>query len=255
MNIVIIGTGNVATVLGKKFRKAGHQVLQVFGRNNAAAKRLAKQLKAKSTSSWLQVRNNADVYLIAVADNAIYDVAKNLRVPGKVVAHTAASVKKKVLQKISNHYGVFYPLQSLRSEMIRLPEIPLFIDAGDNVAKKILQQLAKSISNKMVTAADDNKRIKMHAAAVIVSNFTNHLYSLAEHFCKKEGIDFKKLIPLIEETAERLKTISPAKAQTGPAIRHDATTIKKHLALLKAYPHLQKIYKVMTKSIQDGSIV
>jgi predicted short-subunit dehydrogenase-like oxidoreductase (DUF2520 family) len=255
MNIVIVGTGNVATVLGKKFRKAGHKILQVFGRNNAAAKRLAKQLKAESTSNWSHVRKDADVYLIAVSDNAIDDVATNLRVPGKVVAHTAASVKKNVLRKISAHYGVFYPLQSLRREMTRLPEIPLSIDAGDRVAKKTLRQLAQSISNETVSAADDNKRIKMHAAAVFVSNFTNHLYSLAEHFCKKEGIDFKELLPLIEETAQRLKTVSPSKVQTGPAIRYDDATIKKHLALLKTYPQLQKIYKVMTKSIKDGSTV
>ena len=252
MNIVIIGTGNVATVLGKKFRKAGHVVLQVFGRNKVAANRLAKQLNTKSTSDWLHVRNDADVYLIAVADNAIYEVAKYLRAPGKVVAHTAASVKKDVLKKISGHYGVFYPLQSLRSDMSRFPEIPIFIDGSDAVTRKTLQRLAHSISKQPVLTADDSKRLKMHVAAVIVSNFTNHLYTLTEDYCKNEGVDFKQFIPLIEETAQRLRTISPSKVQTGPAIRRDETTVRQHLRLLKKYPQLKKIYGLMTNSIQEG---
>jgi predicted short-subunit dehydrogenase-like oxidoreductase (DUF2520 family) len=96
--------------------------------------------------------------------------------------------------------------------------------------------------------------LKLHVAAVMVNNFTNHLYKLAEDYCKNEGLDFRQLIPLIEETAERLKTISPADAQTGPAIRHDAPTIEKHLIILEKYPHLKEIYKIMTESIQQNQL-
>ena len=139
--------------------------------------------------------------------------------------------------------------------MDQLPDIPVFIDANDEVAKKKLEQLAQSISREQVIMADDDKRLKTHVAAVIVSNFTNHLYKLAEDYCKKEGIEFNQLIPLIQETMQRLKTISPSKTQTGPAIRHDELTIQQHLALLEKYPHLKKIYQLMTESIQNNSIV
>jgi predicted short-subunit dehydrogenase-like oxidoreductase (DUF2520 family) len=253
MNIVIIGTGNVATVLGKKFREAGHHILQIFGRNASAASKLAYEFGTESTNYWSVIRKDADVYLVAVDDDAIDNVAKHVHVPGKVVAHTAASVKKDVLKKMSHHYGVFYPLQSLRKDMNNLPEIPVFIDGSDAVARKKLEQLAYSISKEEVIIADDDKRLKMHVAAVIVSNFTNHLYKLAEDYCKKEGIDFRRLLPLIEETAQRLKTISPSETQTGPAIRSDEQTIQKHLALLEKYPQLKKIYEMMTESIQSGS--
>jgi predicted short-subunit dehydrogenase-like oxidoreductase (DUF2520 family) len=255
MNIVIIGTGNTATVLGKKIRQAGHRIIQVFGRDASAASKLAYQFDTESTNYWSVIRKDADIYLIAVADEAINEVAKHVQVPGKVVAHTAASVKKDVLKNMSHHYGVFYPLQSLRKEVEQLPDIPVFIDASDEVAKKKLGLLAQSISGEQVVIADDDKRLKMHVAAVIVSNFTNHLYKLAEDYCKKEGIDFKQLIPLIEETGQRLRTISPSDAQTGPAFRHDMPTIQQHLALLEKYPQLKKIYHLMTESIQNGSIV
>src|SRR4030095_499702 len=254
MNIVIIGTGNAATVLGKKFKEAGHHILQVFGRDASAASKLAYQLDTESTNYWSVIRKNADFYLIAVADDAITEVAKHVHVPGKLVAHTAASVSKDVLKTMSHHYGVFYPLQSLRKDVDELPDIPVFIDASDDATRKKLEQLARSISKDKVIVAGDRERSKLHVAAVIVSNFTNHLYKLAEDYCENEGLDFKQLIPLIEETAQRLKTISPADAQTGPAIRHDAASIEQHLIILEKYPHLKKIYEIMTQSIQGRSI-
>lgn len=252
MNIVIIGTGNVATILGKKLILAGHHIVQVFGRDASAATDLAYQFGTESTNYWSVIRKDADIYLIAVADDAINEVAKHVHVPGKVVAHTAASVKKDVLKNSSHHYGVFYPLQSLRKEMAELPDMPVFIDASDDVAKKKLEELAHSISSEHeVVVADDDKRLKMHVAAVVVSNFTNHLYHLAGDFCKKEGIDFKQLLPLIEETASRLRLITAADAQTGPAVRDDGPTIKQHLLALEKYPQLKKIYEVLTESIQQ----
>jgi len=91
----------------------------------------------------------------------------------------------------------------------------------------------------------------LHVAAVMVSNFTNHLYALAEDYCRKEGLDFKQLLPLIEETAIRLKDTSAKQAQTGPALRHDSETIHKHLELLKDHPQLKNIYVLLTESIQQ----
>ena len=239
-------------MLGRKFKQAGHRIVQVFGRDASAASRLAYQLDTESTNYWSVIRKDADIYIIAVADDAIIDVAKHVHVPGKVVAHTAASIKKDVLKTMSHHYGVFYPLQSLRKDRAELPEIPLFIDASDDITRKKLEQLADSISDGQVAEADENERLKMHIAAVFVSNFVNHLYTLAEEFCNKEGIDFQQLLPLIEETAQRLESISPSKAQTGPAIRHDEATIKEHLKLLEKYPKLKDVYELMTKSIQDS---
>ena len=110
--------------------------------------------------------------------------------------------------------------------------------------------MAHSIANEKVAEAGEDARLKLHVAAVIVSNFTNYLYALAEDYCRKEGIDFKQLLPLIEETANRVKDISPKQAQTGPAIRQDDETVQKHLVLLENYPQLKNIYALMTESIQ-----
>jgi predicted short-subunit dehydrogenase-like oxidoreductase (DUF2520 family) len=255
MDIVIIGSGNVASVLGRKFKAAGHGILQVISRNASAASKLAYEWDTESTNYISLVSRKADIYLIAVSDDAIPHIISELKLPPKkIVAHTAASVSKDILKNVSDHYGVFYPLQSLRKEMTTLPDVPVFFDGNDEVAKKALGNLAHSIASEKVTEAGDDARMKLHVAAVIVSNFTNHLYALAEEYCKKEGLDFKLLLPLIEETTSRMKSISPKQSQTGPATRHDKETLHKHLELLKDHPQLRNIYLLLTESIQANNV-
>lgn len=251
MDIVILGSGNVAAVLGRKFKEAGHTILQVVSRNASTASKLAYEWDTESTNYPSIINRNADVYLVAVSDDAIEDVVADLQLPKKVIAHTAASVSKDILKNVSQHYGVFYPLQSLNKDDINLPEAPIFFDGNDEFTRKKLESLALSISPQHVSRANDDARLKLHVAAVFVNNFTNHLYALAEEYCKKEGIDFKELFPLIEETISRLNDTSPSKTQTGPAIRNDEETIQKHLALLSSHPKLKKVYEFLTASIRN----
>jgi predicted short-subunit dehydrogenase-like oxidoreductase (DUF2520 family) len=176
-----------------------------------------------------------------------------MRLPGKIIAHTAASVSKEALKHVSKHYGVFYPLQSLRKEMTNDPEIPIYIDGSDEHTVKTLSELARSISSRGVQKGDKSLG-NIHVAAVVVGNFTNYLYTLAEEYCRKEGIDFRSLHPLIIETAQRLQSVSPSNVQTGPAVRHDEETIQKHLELLKEHPELKRVYKFLSESIASRSV-
>lgn len=249
MRIVIIGTGNVATVLGRTIAAAAHEVVQVYGRAATHARTLAAQLQAGYTTRMEELDTSADIYLVAVADAAIAEVAASLPIKDKLVVHTAGSVPAKVLKPVSARYGILYPLQSLRKEMSQLPVIPLLINANTEADLSLLHTFANSLSPQ-VQVAGDEQRLKLHVAAVMVSNFTNHLYTLAEQYCTVEGADFQLLHPLIKEVAERLQYRSPRDAQTGPAIRHDTPTIQKHLELLEAHGEMKELYAWFTKSIQ-----
>lgn len=251
MDIVIIGSGNVASVLGRKFKAVGHQILQIVSRNASSASKLAYELDTESSNYTSIINREAEVYIIAVPDDAIVDLVADMQLPGKVVAHTAASVSKNVLQNVTAHYGVFYPLQSLRKDDNSLAELPMFYDGSDEITKRKLAALANSISPQPASHAGDDTRMKLHVAAVIVNNFTNHLYSLAEAYCKKEGLDFKQLLPLINETTERLNEVMPSRSQTGPAARSDEETMQKHLALLSNHPELKKVYEFLSASIRN----
>src|SRR5215208_7365552 len=164
MKIVILGTGNTATVLGRKLKAAGHRISQVYGRDSQAASSLAYELDTESTNYWNVVTRDADIYILAVSDIAIEEILKELRLPDKTIVHTAASVPKSILKDASSHFGVFYPLQSLKKEIGGLPDIPIIIDASDEATLQELERLAHSISDN-VAEADDGQRLKLHLAA------------------------------------------------------------------------------------------
>jgi predicted short-subunit dehydrogenase-like oxidoreductase (DUF2520 family) len=254
MNIVLIGTGNVATVLGRKLKAAGHKIVQVYGRNFSTADKLADELGAVSCAYWSVINTEADLYIIAVTDNVLTDLHRSFKLKDQLVVHTAGSVSKEVLAKVSTQYGVLYPLQSLRKEMTVFPEIPLLIDGNTDTVKALLFAVADSISGK-VKVADDAYRQHLHLAAVIAGNFTNHLYAVAADYCQQTGVDFNLLKPLIIETANRLTQFSPQEMQTGPAIRNDMPTIQLHLSLLENNPALRELYATMTARIKEMAVI
>jgi predicted short-subunit dehydrogenase-like oxidoreductase (DUF2520 family) len=249
MNVVLIGSGNVATVFGRLIKSSSHTVAEVVSRDEAHAQTLATELNANAQTSINAVTKNAGIYIICVADNAIETVSTQLRLENKIVVHTSGAISKNVLRNASRRFGVLYPLQSLRKESVHVPAIPLLIDGNTKETIQAIQTFAKSLSNN-VHHSSDEERLKLHVTAVFVSNFTNHLYALAEEYCKKERIDFSLLVQLIKEVAERVEIYDPIEMQTGPAFRDDVITIQKHLQLLNDHLELKNIYAVITESIQ-----
>lgn len=249
MKVVIIGSGNTATVLGKKIKAADHEILQVFSRNANAAEMLAQTLNAQAVTNANNIHHSADIYMVALADSALPALHEWLQLDKRLVVHTAAAVSKHVLKNVSKNYGVLYPLQTLRKEQSHLPEIPFLVDGNTADDLALIEDFAATLSSQ-VMPADDDMRLRVHVAAVFVNNFTNHLYALAEDYCKKEKVDFSLLLPLIDETARRIHTLPPQNSQTGPAIRNDELTIKKHLEVLSVHPHLKEIYQQLSSSIK-----
>ncbi|HEX4849598.1 MAG TPA: Rossmann-like and DUF2520 domain-containing protein [Puia sp.] len=248
MRINLIGSGNVATILGRKFKQAGHKILNVYSPNHTHAIELGNLLQTRAISHWKDLDESADIYVLVVSDRALVQVASELRIGKKMVVHTAGSTNMDILLPISTNIGVLYPLQTLRKELDTIPYLTMLIDGNTEENITLVQDFAMTFSDKVAIAHDD-VRLKLHTAAVIVNNFSNHLYSLAENYCKDEGVDFNLLVPLIIETASRLQFASPGQLQTGPAARNDYSTIEKHLQLLKSYPELEKIYALFSQSI------
>lgn len=251
MRVVIIGAGNVASVLGRRIKNAGHEIVQVVSRSHDNAKQLAEELGCNGTNNFEALDKTGDLFLVAMSDAALNELKEKVNVGDKIVVHTAGSVSKDVLKEVSTNYGTLYPLQSLRKENNNeLVVIPLLIDAINDYTILAINEFATSIS-PVVSYTQDEQRLKLHIGAVLTSNFANHLYCLAQDFCQKEKVDFKLLQPLIEETASRLKSHSPCDMQTGPAARKDVLTLDKHLRLLSTHPKLKTMYLRMTDSIMN----
>jgi len=128
--------------------------------------------------------------------------------------------------------------------------VPFCLEAENKEDYLLLEKIAKTIGRK-IYSVNSEQRKALHIAAVFVNNFTNHLYTIGNDICEKHQVPFEILQPLIQETSEKIKTLSPKKAQTGPAIRNDKKTIKSHLELLSK--EQQEIYKLITQAIKNGN--
>jgi predicted short-subunit dehydrogenase-like oxidoreductase (DUF2520 family) len=235
MLVTIIGSGNVATVMGKVLTEKGHVIAEVFSRDTSHATVLAKQLQAKVVADINMLDPNSDVYLMAVTDDALAEVASQLSLQNKLVIHTAGSVSKEILKTVSNRYGVLWPMKMIRKPMNTLEPVTIENFAG--------------LFSTTITRADDVMRSKMHMLAAVLSNFTNHLYHLAAGYCEAEQIDFSVFYPIIEETALQIQETHPQNVQAGPAFRGDRQTIEKHVEILAKYPQIRQVYEMMTESI------
>jgi predicted short-subunit dehydrogenase-like oxidoreductase (DUF2520 family) len=249
MKVVLIGTGNVSSVLGTLARNNGQEILRVIGRSAEKAARLAEKLDTAWDTRFSQADNTADICIAAVTDDALHEAHNWLQTGDTLLVHTAGSVPVDVLKTCSSRYGVLYPLQSLSAGVTGIPPIPFLVDGNSEKNSEDIRGFAGTLSD-MVWQADDEQRRKMHLAAVMSSNFINHLMTLTDEFCRENGLDFKILMPLLEETLGRAVEHAPSEVQTGPAIRHDEKTINRHLLMLEKFPHMRTIYETMTSSIR-----
>lgn len=252
MKVSIVGSGNVATVLGRMMKNCGHSIVEITSKHISHAEVLASELNANANDDLLQISGDSNILVVAVSDSALPLVCETLKLDDKIVVHTSGAESIDILKRTSSSYGVLYPLQSLRKEIKSIPVIPVLIDGNNESVKKRIKSFASSLTN-MVAEANDNYRLKIHLAAVVSSNFTNHLFALTKSFCEKEKVDFNLIVPLIKEVAERSQKFNPAEMQTGPAIRNDEITIEKHLEMLRNNEQLKELYEILTKSIQDFS--
>ena len=251
--IVIVGAGNVATHLGKAIKNAGFQILQIVSRTENSARALGTLLGVPFTSSEGELNKEADLYIVSVKDDAITEALRTFTPPtDALIVHTAGSVSMEILKDFSSNIGIFYPLQTFsKAKDVDFSQIPLYIEANNKDKENELLLFASTFSTRAKLVNSEN-RAKVHLAAVFACNFTNNLYSIASEILEKAGLTFEDMIPLITETTEKIKSIPPRKAQTGPAIRRDSKVIEKQLNALEGRE--KEIYKLITESIQDEKL-
>jgi len=249
-NVVIIGAGNLATQLALSLFEKGIQVKQVYSRKIESASELAGKMNAAFTNNLSDLDTKADLYVIAVKDSAIQEVLENIVIDeDQLIVHTAGSVPMNILEGFSTNYGVFYPLQTFsKSRKIDFSDIPICIEASHATTFLELEKLGEKLSSS-VNQINSEERKTLHLAAVFVNNFVNHLYAVGADILHDKKLDFDLLKPLIRETAEKIESLTPIEAQTGPAKRNDQNTIDAQLKMLQDKPEFQKIYSFATESI------
>ena len=247
ITVSIIGSGNVAQHLIAAFTKAPEiKLVEVFARDK---KIVSSLLDAHQIVTFIEDLKPVDLCIIAVSDTAIAEVSEALPFHNTLVAHTSGSIAMNALSD-KNRKGVFYPLQTFsKNKAVDFSVVPICIESENAEDQALIEKAAHSIS-KVIYPINSTQRKALHTAAVFVNNFVNHLYVIGNEICDENEIPFDILKPLIAETAEKIKTLSPLEAQTGPAKRKDQNTIQLHLDALQN-DNQKAIYRLLTKSIQS----
>jgi len=251
MKIVLLGSGNVASILGQALAEAEHDIIQVWSRKSENAASLANRLAASFTDTFTEVLE-ADVYIIAVSDQAIPTVVSQLPVTKGLVVHTSGATPLEVFADRFSSCGVFYPYQTFSKDRpISFRNVPILLEAKDPSSMLVMEQIANSLSDR-VSHCNSQQRSAVHLAAAFACNFTNHLYQIADDLLQKEGLHFDIIRPLIRETAMKVMEHQPVEVQTGPAARNDHPTIERHMALLAGSDDLSAVYSLLTKHILNN---
>ena len=245
IKISIIGAGNVGLnmfeTLGKK---KDVKLVSLF--NRSIEKILHYRKKVFITNNINEIKKS-DIYIISTKDDSIKKVSEKIIGRDGLIVHTSGSTEMKILS-IHKNFGVFYPLQTLTLEKIAdFKKIPICVEANNEINYKILKKLTKITGSKYYQV-DSKQRLALHVSAVFVSNFTNYLFSKAYDICSSNKIPFDILFPLIRETLGKIEENNPSEIQTGPAIRKDLSTIKKHLNFINS-KNSKKIYSILTQEI------
>ena len=229
-NIILLGSGNVATHLGIALKNSNYTIVQVYSKSIENAKVLANKLDTQFTNNLSKLKST-DLIIVCINDDAILSVLSQIK--NTAIVHTSGSIGLDVFKQKFTNYGVFYPLQTFNKEVdINISEIPFCIEGNSLEFEKQLIKIAKALSNNVVKM-NSQQRKQLHIAAVFACNFSNHMYSIADDLLAKKNIDFKILLPLIRKTNANLENYRPKEVQTGPAKRKDTAIIQEHIATIK----------------------
>lgn len=245
ISVVLIGTGNVAQNLFHAFSGTSEvEIRQVVGRTEA---HLNFAVGSTQVTTDFKQLLPADVYILAISDDAILPVAMKLYRSNGLLVHTSGGTDLNTFAH--EHAGVFYPLQTFtKGKIISFDNIPICIEAKEPEDLQLLKILGASLSDTVMEINSDDRKI-LHVAAVFVNNFTNYLFTIAEDICNENGLDFNLLKPLIKETVGKLDALAPMAAQTGPAKRGDQKTLHSHLNLLKNKQQ-RELYTLLSNEIK-----
>ena len=224
-NIILIGSGNVATHLGLKLSNF-YNISQVYSRQIKNANKLARLLEAEAINDIEEIKK-ADLAIIAIKDSVVIDTLKKIKdIP---IIHTSGSLSINIFKDEFSSYGVLYPLQTFNQYVeVDLSSTPICIEANTKKMENMIIEIGSKISNNIIHM-NSGQRKKLHIAAVFSCNFSNHMFAISEEILEKSNIDFSIMLPLIKQTISKLSDNKAKAVQTGPARRKDKKIIHDHI--------------------------
>jgi len=267
----IVGAGRLGTVLGAALVRRGWTAAAIVDKDPGAAResrRIIGRGKILPYRPGLSPEGRdgtvglGDVVIIAVPDNAVGRVAVGLARSGvswagRFVFHTSGLLPARVLEPLRKRgarIASVHPVQSFPRK-----DAPASIFRGitwgvegDPAAVAAAEEMVRSLRGNVLLLSEKDKPL-YHAACSLASNAMIALEWTASGMLGAAGIGEKAaagmLFPLVQGTLQNVNNLGLEKALTGPILRGDAATVRKHLEALRDDPHARGVYLVMGKQI------
>jgi predicted short-subunit dehydrogenase-like oxidoreductase (DUF2520 family) len=245
----LIGAGKLGKVLGRLFYE--HQVLriqQIVCRKQEHGQQAAVFIgdaQAHAVTDW-SLMQAADVFCLAVPDDAIVDVAERLAQTGliqqgSIVFHCSGSKTSEILRVLSAcgaSVASVHPVKSFANPDKLILEFvgTLCGIEGDAYAVEQLSAVFERIGARMLPISSNNK-LTYHAGSVFASNYLVSLMELAIKAYQHAGIPKEMAYELAQAlataTLQNVFQLGTQAALTGPIQRGDMVTVQTQLAQLQ----------------------
>jgi predicted short-subunit dehydrogenase-like oxidoreductase (DUF2520 family) len=211
---------------------------------SAVAERLASRVETRATGRELAC-DGADLVLLCVPDREIAEVAAAVA-PGPWIAHTSGATTLDALAPHTRRFSL-HPLQTFVRE--RGPEqldgAWAATSGESSEALVAARELARLLGLRPFELADEERPL-YHAGATVAAAFLVTLHEIASDLFRAAGAPPEALEPLMRRTIEN------GFLPTGPHVRGDSETVKRHLAeILERRPELEPIYRALSDATAE----
>ncbi|MFF4772054.1 Rossmann-like and DUF2520 domain-containing protein [Microtetraspora fusca] len=260
----VLGAGRVGSVLGAALAQAGHKIVAASGVSDSSRRRAAERLGVE-LSRPEEVLRRSDLVLLTVPDDVLPDLVSGL-------AATGADLRGKLLVHASGAYGlgVLDPAAEAGALPLALHPVMTFTGREDDLtrltgasfgvtAPVMLRPVAEALVIEMgaepVWIADQDRAL-YHAAIAGAANHMVTLIAESQELLSRIGVEHpgRMLGPLLGAALDNVLRLGIT-GLTGPVVRGDAGTVRKHVdALILAAPEAADAYVALARLTADRAL-
>lgn len=261
LRIAIVGAGNLASALAPGLRRAGYVIENVVARGGRdslrRAKPLARQVGATAVAPS-HARISADVVWFCVPDRQISSAAWSMAGQGawkgRVAIHSSGALTSdelSVLHQRGASVASVHPLMTfVRGSRPSLAGVPFAIE-GDASAVRVARTIVRDLRGQPFSIKKRDKAA-YHAWGTFASPLLTALLAITERVAGMAGIPQKaakqRALPIIAQTIANYAALGAGGAFSGPIVRGDAETVKKHLRVLHGTPLAREVYVALARA-------
>ncbi len=253
--VAIVGAGNLASALAVALHRAGYRIEQIISRDCSQSLQRARRLAAEVGASAVTARKaqiRVEVIWFCVPDRAIAGAATALQPAadwsGKVALHSSGALTSDELAQLRARGAAVasvHPMMTfVRGSRPSLVGVPFAIE-GDVAAVRAARQIVKNLGGRTYSIRKEDKAA-YHAWGTFASPLLTALLVTTEHVATAAGLQpeeaKRRMLPILKETLANYAASDAARAFSGPMIRGDIDTVKRHLRVLRSMPVEKGVY-------------